>query len=771
MLIMLAWLCSALTAAAEDQIFAQYPIGTVVAGRDAATTKPVYEQIVAALSLPAPDKGDWSALRLCTRNALGVWGHRNTDALDDAGTGPYPNPALARVDTTVIDLAERVDPARPETALTPAVVEQQKEQRVAAIDAWLRAQVPVVRELLLTHCGASMTPEQVRAQMRLLVSVRHCPAPSPKENFHPCTMKGLEGTGKVVIRERAFAQLFSWTQSRGSRLPNQWFDLSQGTPGQVIPVAIPSSPETIAWTDVSMETKLRQFETHVHYLRSLPKENAKRLEGISAAIPRAIGLTQESGARIIDLVQSPIQALDGLPTGNQVLSIISDEVARSRITECVRLRRVSPDDIANLAKCSGYDVTDETLNACLNMQRCLPAISATAMASVLRIVDSLDLTGLVDQTQFPRISNIDFDAWEIAARTCASENKDAPGGEKNYQTLAMDCVMNKSLSSSEIETYKCVQSASGKTAELLKCIPALSPELQGASQCWNDNPKDIQAALWCSGKASIKPEIAQCVQGFASNKDQSAALRDCLKAQLGEVPRLAEMLECAKKHGSNRNAAALCMAAPDLKDLSGLATCGASASNWQGFATCALKDQLPKQLSGDVGRVVACGMQTGGSPVGTAVCLAGSGLNATQQVIVECAASSGGEPLTFAACSGGRLALKEFIDCKDKRFAQDQCFGKNNEIRRLVRALGLPDIGPNSVVADIANVGLDVIKAQVRLAENVFKAVGNIMEAGGKALEDIGSGLTNLAKETERLGKNIGNEVSRGWDHVRKFEF
>lgn len=759
--------CS-LSKAYAQQIVAEYPIGTMVAGRDEKNRTPIYEQIIAAVMLPTPENERLRYVENCSRNALGAWASRYTSELDDEGSGAYPKPRFARIDTTIIDLARAVDQNNSATALTPALVEKTRTERVLAIDAWLRAQVSVMREELKKRCGTGDAPDHAVSQMKLLLSMRRCPLPVPTQDYHPCNMKGLEGTGKVVLRERAYAQLYFWMQSQGAKPANVWIDLTQGSAGQIIALNYPATSRLVVWPVISAEAKISQFERQVAYLRSLPDNSDERKSGLSPALPKAIGLSQETAARVIDLIESPIHALEGLPSQAQSLALISDEVARTRITECVRLRRVAIDQPSAIAKCSGYNADIEQIRDCLNKQRCLPPISAQALAGVVRIVDRLDLKDLASQTQLPRLGSLEYDAYKIAASVCA-KGKSAIAVDEAYQQAAMDCLLSQGMSAAELETYKCAKDVvDGVSANLVRCIPGASAEFQVASECWSKHQNDFQAALWCSGKSSVNPAVSDCIQEFVDGGSQGNALSTCLAAQLGQDPKVAAILACTTKYSSDREAAALCMVSPDLPpDLSVVATCGVSATSWESFATCAAKEKLPDVLGGDAGKIVACGMQSGGSPVGTAVCLADTGLNETQQIALECAASSGGEPITFASCTGGRLALKEFIDCKNVSFAEGRCFGENNEIRRFVRALGLPDIGPNSVVGKAANVHLDVVKFQVRFAEDAFEFAGDALSAGGAALENVGKGLESLGKETERVAQRVGNELERG---VRRFK-
>lgn len=140
-----------------------------------------------------------------------------------------------------------------------------------------------------------------------------------------------------------------------------------------------------------------------------------------------------------------------------------------------------------------------------------------------------------------------------------------------------------------------------------------------------------------------------------------------------------------------------------------------------------------KTVPGDAGRLLRCAAESSFNSVGTALCMAGDGLTLDQRIFLQCAITSGGEPTSTATCTVGQLAMKEFRNCKGKQFAEEPCFGKNNELIKLSAQLGVP-IGKNSVVADIANV-------QLRLLEMPMDV----------AAPGVQQGLDQLGKQTSAL--------------------
>lgn len=749
--------------AQAERLMAQYPIAAVEAGYDPVRKEPIYELVVAGLAMLDPvAQPAYNGLENCTRSALGNWGYGSTDVLDGPKQGgPYdPNP-MPRIDTVVVDLARDIASRQPQTELTAAKVNEETVRRVNLVDAWLRTQVVEVRSNLKRYCGDKMVPEAVRNQARLLLSLRRCPSPLPTENYHPCNMKGLQGPQRTRVREYGYTQLFAWSQSQGARPHDEWWDLGAGKPGDVVPT--PALADSAAWPKIDEATRLKQFEALVVALRERKIKAKKVSVAISSSVPMAVGLSQETAARVLDLLESPMYATATLAKGTQALGVISDEVARSRIIECTSLRRLDVKDLAKIQQCSGYNVTDSDIAMCMTKHRCLPPIAAEALANVLQITDELNLKELAANTTLPRISDISFDAWEVVASQCAKESDSAGRSEKDFQEIAMDCTLKKTLNASSLKTYECVtRNRSKDPTDLTECITDVP-----ALKCLREHPNDVKAMAWCSTRSELPSAVLACIDGYQADNAR-ATLQTCALNALGsDAQKAAAMLACADKESGVR--AALCMAGPSIPDeLHGAAECAQTSQSWESFASCTAMKEVALGLDGDLGRLASCGIQAQGDPLGTAVCMADTGLNPNQQILLQCAAASGGEPLTFAGCAGGRLALQEFIQCKNVNFGEGNCFGKNNEIRRFVRALGLPDISPNSVVGQLANAHLDVLKFQVRFAEDAFDVAGDVLHGTGELLEGIGKCFEDFGKSAERAASGVGHALADGYHKLKK---
>ncbi|WP_206862081.1 hypothetical protein [Lysobacter changpingensis] len=757
-----------------DRLMAQYPIAAVEAGFDPVSKSPVYELVVAGLALPEPASLSQQAktgLENCTRYALGTWGSRLTDILADPQNDlPYDSGSIPRADTVAIDLAREYAAEPTSHELSAAAVTKETKRRIGLVDSWLRSQPDAVRNRLHIHCGNVIVPEAIRKQARLLISLRRCPVPTPREDRHPCNMKGLEGSGRIKVREYGYTQLYAWSQSRGARPHDEWWHVGAAEPGDVVPAQTSTAPGAADWPKIDEASRLRQFEALVQILRKRKESKGNGLAvSISSSVPTTIGLTQESAARVIDLIQSPMYAASTLPRGNQALLSISDEVARTRIVECVRLKRLDGLSLGKIASCSGYVVTDADIGKCLTGDRCMPAIATGAMANVLQITESFDVKKLASNTRLPRVSDVDFDTYELVAKQCALDSQGANSDER-YQQLAMQCTLKKVLNSESSKTLECItRNASDRNSLLSECVAGNAPGLV----CYQENASDLKATAWCAARSEVPPDLVACIEGYRVSKTAGGLQSCALRALGGDAQRAAEVLECTTKHKASNAQMALCMAGPSIpENLRGAAECAQTNSDsMESFATCSALKEVSLGLGGDLGRLAACAIQAQGDPLGTGVCVASPGLNPSQQILLQCAVASGGEPITFATCSGGRLALQEFIQCKNVRFADGNCFGRNNEIRRFVRALGLPDIGPNSVVADIADKHLDVLKFQVRFAEDAFEFSGDLLEGAGDILEGFGKGIKDIGDSMDEAISKAGGAIASAPKKVWKETF
>lgn len=203
---------------------------------------------------------------------------------------------------------------------------------------------------------------------------------------------------------------------------------------------------------------------------------------------------------------------------------------------------------------------------------------------------------------------------------------------------------------------------------------------------------------------------------------------------------------CLLNHKDSSADAALCMGAnkipPPVQDALG---CAQKSNDFTGFGVC----MVAKQGSGEAQRIAACYAEGQGAPAAVAVCLASDKLTQDQRIVLECAAETSGAPHATAICAGGKMAAKEMMNCKGKKF-DENCFNENNEIRKFFANAGV-EIGPNSVAAQVINIQLQIAQFMT----------GPILDAANKALPDLMNFAqrAGIVPDTSHPGNMIAMQV------------
>ncbi|MBL8343967.1 MAG: hypothetical protein JNN03_00850 [Rubrivivax sp.] len=487
----------------------------------------------------------------------------------------------------------------------------------------------------------------------------------------------------------------------------------------------------------SVEEATRRFERLVEQARRTGFE-------VSTTVPELIELSQRSALAIADVIKSPPFAISRLPQdGKGVLKSVSDEIARTRLHECARLRgAISAEQVG---ACAGYQVTAPELAACLTDGRCWPSSGKTMLMDILAIGSPQAMSKLAEVNAFARMRLGSIEQVEAAVKECAGDRQ-----MPSHDVTAM-CVMKKRLGQRERSTLECIErlrrppyKPDGAVFEQCLAVASLGDLAAAQARCLKTHSADSKALALCATAASLPPasrRLVECANGGSGRPASREAVSDCLLKQA--APEVATAVACMKKESDWRSAA-LCAAGnklpPDAQKAIGCAE--KSQGNATKLGVCMVGDKIP----GDGGKVAMCMVQSGGDPFGTAVCSAGDKLSPEQRIALQCAASTGGEPTSFAICAGGQLAIKEFMGCRGKKFGDSHCFGPNNEFRKLAKNLGV-EIGPNSVVADVVNVHLQVLDAQVRLVEGALKEAQKVAKALEQAGQALGKGAEHIARE------------------------
>lgn len=224
----------------------------------------------------------------------------------------------------------------------------------------------------------------------------------------------------------------------------------------------------------------------------------------------------------------------------------------------------------------------------------------------------------------------------------------------------------------------------------------------------------------------------------------------------------------------------VCLLSKNVPGAQKVLACFKGQADWKRGLACSMKDEVggdvgkaldcavqtnykPEEaavcmvkLPGDLGKAAQCFAQSGGDHYGAAVCGLAGGMTVDQRIALQCAAQSRGEPTTFATCLVGQMTMKELAHCKGMSFGEGKCFNENNEFRKIFAQAGLP-IGRNSVVANVINVHLKYLEAQVTLfsdlnegAKEALTQVSKVMNESYRAVlrahEDLVKGTVGTAK-------------------------
>ena len=693
---------------AADRVWSEYVLAAVQTGITADTKKPTYQ--VVTMGLVAPDSIFTATIKHCTQNAL-------------ASTGVQLRSELAKtpgLDSIVEDLSAQG------TSLSIESLNHQKDKRTSEIANRLGEASSMVKSALLACMGSEAN--EINPKISIAYVLRECRDDNPLCEW--------DAKSKTTPRNYpgVFERIYSWSAAAQARKPNEW--IKPDAKGTVTKVDGSEWENPVVWpSPLSPEMALANLE------RLVVQARTRKSISISYTVPAITGVYRETALRFVDELNEPFAAMQFLVSGKNVLNLVSDELGRSRLKDCAQLQ--GKQDIESIGKCAGFKIEAVEIHACLSGARCMPELRKDALAGLLTLQTPMDLSTLLQSTQLPRVGvEIPYPEWVQKAKECSAQTTDQ---------ASVDCMLKGTMNPQDYAMVECVRGApSGdKSKSLLECAERLaSGSGKALIHCMRDGEGDPATTAFCAVESSI-PSNLQPAVSCLKTQTESTELVTCL-AGTAMGGREKQMLECYLAHPGNKQAALLCAVAQDLpEDARLIATCAQqSGGAWQAMATCIAQDKL--KLSGDLGRIVGCGLSSGGSVVGTAACAAGSGLRAEQAIVLQCAATAATGP-GFLVCTGGMLAFKEFAQCRKSRIGEGNCFGENNEIRRFVRALGLPDIGPNSLAAQVGNVYLDIINIQVAYLEGAVKAGKVLVREVARVLEQVG----DLVSKAKDVGDNV----------------
>lgn len=466
---------------------------------------------------------------------------------------------------------------------------------------------------------------------------------------------------------------------------------------------------------------------------------------ISSSVTEVLSLSARTTLAVADLHDSPAQAAFLSKLDGRVV-VVSDEFARTRLLECQRLRGAL--STAEVQNCSGYIVDAPTLAGCAARGVCYPTpisgTSATMVADLL-FITSLDSTSkLASENLFPR-------------RTIGKDSSALPAMEACLNSTGPDyvawvqCTTRRTTNEAGRATMDCVQRAGTNKNAIASCATqSLDSTNRAQVECLRTNAANPSALVLCtSGSMPKQAEtFLRCTSALGKSTTENALIANCLGKDATFAKRCVDRVRMGDWAGA-LECGTQGQALP--KEVAAMAKCMRQSGSQDpaNVGVCLIGETA----GGDVGKAMRCAVEAGYDAWSTALCMASNNLTADQRILLQCAMQSGGEPTTTATCTMGKLAMKELANCKGKKFAEDKCFGENNEFRKFARTLGA-EIGPKSVVADIINVQLRVLEISgvspilTETEKYISKQIGEVVSSEKAILDELAKGNIGGAVES-----------------------
>jgi hypothetical protein len=490
-----------------------------------------------------------------------------------------------------------------------------------------------------------------------------------------------------------FGKLYGWMRSKGLIAVNQAYVVN---------------PQGSFWSITAQLDQGKEYEWHEDFppealeaaFVNAAKRARKSAVPISYSAAQLARLSREATAHVADVFDSAYAAASQLTSNpNVALQGISDEIGRARLRECVALRGAH--DATDAEKCSGYKLTPAIMATCLSGGDCVPAFGDHVILESLTVKAGSTVAYLAENGALPRLKLGQLDQVGKIADKCSKSTNEDPRLCLLKATVGADPKVAKTLD--------CIQAAkAGGSAALTGCTGLGLPAAEQAQiACFQNHSKDYKALALCAGGPSLPPVAQKFVACAGNAKATSAGFQEaalCLGAASGS-----REAACLVRYKDDWQDAAMCVAGDHIPpQVQSAVHCAEASSSLSGFGVC----MVAKEGSGELQRIAACYAEAQGVPAAVAVCLASKNLTQDQRIVLECAAETNGAIPATAVCAGGKLAMKELMNCQGKNFGEGKCFGEGNEIRKVTKALGL-EIGPHSVAADVINVQLRIYDATV----------------------------------------------------------
>lgn len=526
------------------------------------------------------------------------------------------------------------------------------------------------------------------------------------------------------------------------------------------------------------------------------QRKGRRIQGgLSSIVLAVLKVPLETGVRLaehhlLSHAQFGLTQLKSAP--NATFMLLSDEVARSRLFNCVHLSGITNRDLEKLKACAGYEIREQELIDCLQKKPCKPVIRLTTRGTKEIQGTFQQLTELRDSTIYPRLRTGDV-AFSTLADLARTECGRFSGGGEQNPDLAK-CLLGKTLINPEKnalatclvqvrandkEAYDarghltnaldCLGPASpafaknvGEAKKRLGCLEAqtslelqtclldvqLPPEQKRMWECLKQK-RDISDRIECyltSLPGSQPASVAACASDPAKRID-------CLRALLPAGAQRAAEINQACRSAANAGTYLTCAKSLGLAvdpKVSDALECGSKATTWTSAASCLAS----KKIDGPAGQIAACVADgQAAAPSAIAACVVGRalGFNEDLQMLAQCATVSGGEPISTASCTFGKVALRELAFCTGQKFGEGNCFGDNNTLRRAL------DIKPGSTVAQLVNFQLDVVNGAVSFTQKPGDTVEATLRNAGRELTIV---RNNVYAAVDKAGDDIRSTLS-----------
>lgn len=284
--------------------------------------------------------------------------------------------------------------------------------------------------------------------------------------------------------------------------------------------------------------------------------------------------------------------------------------------------------------------------------------------------------------------------------------------------------------------------------------------------CLGDATKGADEHATCLATAAgLDPgraKIALCLGSGKSALDCAAGDKDLSQGVMA--------YKCASAAGDSADMLENCSEALNFGDKKTVKTAACLARS-QGDSTkigmCAASNVL--NLTDDQRRLLDCAAVSQGA-VEYALCISGVNMNAEFRTAAQCVASTGGEPISSASCTAGRLSLREFQKCaaSGMKIGSDDCFGKNNTIRKYYEQLAKVYSDAGKTVFNDLTRGPGDNNTIVVAVRDVGKIAGDAQATAVKATEDVAKGVVHVQDEARKVAENVAAAAQKATEEAKK---